>query len=286
MMLFMHMNCTNYLHHQLIHSYAALFVVLEQENKLFVGMTSRNADEDSIRELFSPFGAIREIYIIRNADGSNKGCAFLKYADNESALNAIETLNDKFTMEGATRPLIVKFADTKAQRKARTSANARLMSAHQRIEQPGIHAGPQTGYYIGPGPHVPVYPNYQVRLESYLTILYILAFMCSQFSEIVGVSSRPHHQWQCPHSTHSLLTLGLTLKVLPHHPLVICTSNTHTHKHLHTDIHHLLVLSGLVSHMQTGPLSLPQQLHTMDPLVVTEVPHPLILSIISSPVAA
>ena len=122
-------------------------------------MTSRNADEDSIRELFSPYGEIREIYIIRNADGSNKGCAFLKYADNESALNAIEALNDNFTMEGATRPLIVKFADTKAQRKARSNAQARLL-AEQR-QHAGVHT-PQTGYYpLAPHGHVPVYPNYQ-----------------------------------------------------------------------------------------------------------------------------
>lgn len=134
----------------------------EQENKLFVGMTSRNADEDSIRELFSPFGEIREIYIIRNADGSNKGCAFLKYTDNESALNAIETLNDIFTMEGATRPLIVKFADTKAQRKARSSAHARLIAGHRLHSHSNTHPTPQTGYYpLGPHVHVPVYPNYQ-----------------------------------------------------------------------------------------------------------------------------
>jgi len=131
----------------------------EQENKLFVGMTSRNADENSIRELFEEYGEIREIYIIRNADGSNKGCAFLKFAENESAVRAIEEMNDKFTMDGATRPLIVKFADTKAQRKARTS------NAASRLANSGGHHGtipsPQSGYYLTPGHHVPVYPNYQ-----------------------------------------------------------------------------------------------------------------------------
>lgn len=131
----------------------------EQENKLFVGMTSRNADENSIRELFEGFGEIREIYIIRNADGSNKGCAFLKFAENESAVRAIEEMNDKFTMEGATRPLIVKFADTKAQRKARTS------NAASRLANAGGHhnsvPSPQSAYYLSPGHHVPVYPNYQ-----------------------------------------------------------------------------------------------------------------------------
>ena len=123
-------------------------------------MTSRNADENSIRELFEGFGEIREIYIIRNADGSNKGCAFLKFAENESAVRAIEEMNDKFTMEGATRPLIVKFADTKAQRKARTS------NAASRLANAGGHhnsvPSPQSAYYLSPGHHVPVYPNYQV----------------------------------------------------------------------------------------------------------------------------
>jgi len=110
-----------------------------QENKLFVGMTSRNADENSIRDLFAPFGEIREIYIIRNSDGSNKGCAFLKFAQAESAMAAIEALNDKVIMEGAARPMIVKYADTRAQRRAR----------HGR----GGH--PQ---YYGPG--IPIYPGF------------------------------------------------------------------------------------------------------------------------------
>lgn len=87
-----------------------------QENKLFVGMTSRNADENSIRELFSPFGVIREIYLIRNADGTNKGCAFLKFEHPESAIAAIEALHDNVIMEGASRPLIVKYAESRAQK--------------------------------------------------------------------------------------------------------------------------------------------------------------------------
>ena len=67
----------------------------EQENKLFIGMTARNSDENSIRELFAPFGKICEIYIIRNADGSNKGCAFLKFAAKESLLATIDALHEK-----------------------------------------------------------------------------------------------------------------------------------------------------------------------------------------------
>jgi len=126
----------------------------EQENKLFIGMTPRNADEHAIRELFAQFGDIREIYIIRNADGSNKGCAFLKFSLRESALSAIDTLNNIVVMDGATRPLIVKFADTKAQRRARGTSMSR-MGGPGRGQSSHSANSP---YFIPP---VPVYPNYQ-----------------------------------------------------------------------------------------------------------------------------
>ena len=95
------------------------------ENKLFVGMLSRKADENEVREMFAPFGEIREIFMIRNADGSSKCAAFLRYVERESAVQAIERLNHSIVMEGATRPLIVKFADNKQQRQARQIRNTR-----------------------------------------------------------------------------------------------------------------------------------------------------------------
>jgi len=95
------------------------------ENKLFIGMLSRKAGETEVRELFEPFGEVREIYMIRNADGTSKCAAFLRYAKREPAVQAIETLNQSIQMEGATRPLIVKFADNKVQRQARQMRNTR-----------------------------------------------------------------------------------------------------------------------------------------------------------------
>ncbi|CAM9762297.1 unnamed protein product [Choristocarpus tenellus] len=85
----------------------------EQENKLFVGMAPKSADEDDIRAVFFPYGTIREIHVIRNQDGSNKGCAFVKFSTRESALRAIEDLHENYTMKGGPRPLVVKFADNK-----------------------------------------------------------------------------------------------------------------------------------------------------------------------------
>ena len=59
--------------------------------------------------MFSPYGELREIHIIRGTDGSSKGCAFVKFANRQSAVTAIEVFND-FTPGGATKPFVVKFA--------------------------------------------------------------------------------------------------------------------------------------------------------------------------------
>lgn len=115
------------------------------ENKLFVGMLSRRAGEDEVRELFSMYGEIREIYMIRNADGSSKCAAFLRFVKRESAVAAIDNLNNNIMMEGAARPLIVKFADNKHQRQQRQIRNIR------RQEMMTVMA--PTGYPTYPPPH-------------------------------------------------------------------------------------------------------------------------------------
>jgi CUG-BP- and ETR3-like factor len=95
------------------------------ENKLFIGMLPRKASEEEVRELFAPFGEIREIYMIRNADGTSKCAAFLRFMNRESALQAIENLHNNIVMDGSSRPLIVKFADNKHQRQQRHMRNVR-----------------------------------------------------------------------------------------------------------------------------------------------------------------
>jgi CUG-BP- and ETR3-like factor len=88
-------------------------------------MLSRKAGEQEVRDLFSPFGEIREIHMIRNSDGSSKCAAFLRYVNRDAAVQAMEQLNGNTVMEGAARPLIVKFADNKHQRQQRHIRNIR-----------------------------------------------------------------------------------------------------------------------------------------------------------------
>lgn len=64
--------------------------------KLFVGMLSRNSTEDRVIEIFSPYGTVKEVHLLRDANGNSKGCGFVKFADQDSATNAIRGLNDVF----------------------------------------------------------------------------------------------------------------------------------------------------------------------------------------------
>lgn len=112
-------------------------------------MLTREAEELHVREIFAPFGEIREIYMIRNADGSSKCAAFLRFVKRESAVEAIEKLNNTYIMEENTRPLIVKFADNKHEREKRRMRNVRR-NEMMVVMQPG--PGGYGGYPPMPPP--------------------------------------------------------------------------------------------------------------------------------------
>jgi CUG-BP- and ETR3-like factor len=114
-------------------------------------MLSRKAGEKEIQELFAQFGEIREIYMIRNPDGTSKCAAFLRFVDRESASAAIENLNGNIMMEGAARPLIVKFADNKQQRQQR---QIRSVRKHEMMQPPVAYP-----VYPPPMPHMPMHPH-------------------------------------------------------------------------------------------------------------------------------
>jgi hypothetical protein len=44
--------------------------------------------------MFSIYGELREVHVIRGPEGGAKGCAFVKFVEREAALAAIENLND------------------------------------------------------------------------------------------------------------------------------------------------------------------------------------------------
>ena len=85
----------------------------QQEHKLFVGMICRSVTEQELHDIFSWYGRLLEIHLMRNLDGVSKGCAFVKFSSYEAARAAIEDLHD-FVPPGSTRAMVVKFADSRS----------------------------------------------------------------------------------------------------------------------------------------------------------------------------
>ncbi|CAA2965901.1 RNA-binding protein BRN1-like [Olea europaea var. sylvestris] len=94
------------------------------EHKLFIGMLPKNVSDAEVSALFSEYGTIKDLQILRGSQQTSKGCAFLKFETKEQALAAIEALNGKHKMEGSTVPLVVKWADTEKERQARKAQKA------------------------------------------------------------------------------------------------------------------------------------------------------------------
>nr|CAB3461665.1 unnamed protein product [Digitaria exilis] len=70
------------------------------EHKLFVGMLPKNVTDAEMTDLFSQYGNIKDLQILRGSQQASKaGCAFLKYETKEQAVAAIEALNGKHKIE-------------------------------------------------------------------------------------------------------------------------------------------------------------------------------------------
>ena len=83
----------------------------EKDFKLFVGMLPKSYDEQALYRVFSIYGAVKEVHIIRGPDKQPKGCAFIKYADKQAALKAVQHANNRILDISSVRPIVVKFAD-------------------------------------------------------------------------------------------------------------------------------------------------------------------------------
>ncbi|KAK9084093.1 hypothetical protein Scep_030564 [Stephania cephalantha] len=133
------------------------------EHKLFVGMLPKNVSDGEVFALFSKYGAIKDLQILRGSPQTSKGCAFLKYERKEQALAALEAINGKYKMEGSTVPLVVKWADTEKERQARRAQKAQphasTAPSTDSSQQPSLfgalpmgYAAPYNGFgYQAPG---------------------------------------------------------------------------------------------------------------------------------------
>ncbi|KAM3373657.1 RNA-binding protein BRN1 [Capsicum galapagoense] len=118
------------------------------EHKLFVGMLPKNVSDPEVSSLFSQYGTITDLQILRGSQQTSRGYAFLKYEKKEHAIAAVEALNGKHTMEGATLPLVVKWADTERERQARRAQKAlsHASNAPNSGQHPSLYGSLSTGY--------------------------------------------------------------------------------------------------------------------------------------------
>jgi hypothetical protein len=79
--------------------------------KIFVGNLPLDVKVETVNAMFSKFGAVDEVHLIRDHRGEFKGCAFVRYRSKSDAVTAIQRLNESKNLKGATANLIVRFAD-------------------------------------------------------------------------------------------------------------------------------------------------------------------------------
>jgi len=105
------------------------------EYKLFVGMLPRSATEEDLRMVFQPYGKLIEIVVLREPDGTSKGCAFVKYDRRDDALNAINSCNGQMYFPDQTNPLTVKFADSSKKQMGGGGAQDAALMAQLKAQQ-------------------------------------------------------------------------------------------------------------------------------------------------------
>jgi RNA recognition motif-containing protein len=64
--------------------------------KLYVGNLSYNVTSSSLEEMFSKFGEVRSAQVVQDRDtGRSKGFGFVEMANDNAAVEAIQSLNEQ-----------------------------------------------------------------------------------------------------------------------------------------------------------------------------------------------
>lgn len=128
------------------------------EYKLFVGSLNKQATEKEVEEIFTPYGRVEDVYLMRDEMKQSRGCGFVKYSHRDMALAAINGLNGIYTMRGCEQPLTVRFADPKRPRPGGDSRGGPAFGSPgvgPRFQASGLRPPPNLGDPMGD--HIP--PN-------------------------------------------------------------------------------------------------------------------------------
>ena len=69
-----------------------------EERRLFVGQLSKTTTDEDLNVMFTPYGAVEDISIIRDEKGISKSAAFVRMATRVQAHNAIAGLHQSQTL--------------------------------------------------------------------------------------------------------------------------------------------------------------------------------------------
>ncbi|KAF8822188.1 hypothetical protein IE077_000841 [Cardiosporidium cionae] len=112
--------------------------------KVFVGCLPKTATEAALSEVFSKFGRVLDVRILRDNNANTKYSAFVYFESMESAIDSIRQLNRQFTMPNGKRAIEVRLAELKGLRVPRSKdvlANRKLAETQQASEKTGINMG-------------------------------------------------------------------------------------------------------------------------------------------------
>ncbi|KAJ6312311.1 hypothetical protein OIU77_013947 [Salix suchowensis] len=129
------------------------------EYKLFVGSLNKQATEKEVEEIFTPYGRVEDVYLMRDEMKQSRGCGFVKYSHRDMALAAINGLNGIYTMRGCEQPLTVRFADPKRPRgdsRGGPGVGPRFQASGLR---PPPNLGDPMGDHIPPNAWLPMSPQ-------------------------------------------------------------------------------------------------------------------------------
>lgn len=80
--------------------------------RLFVGQVPTDKGEQDLLPLFSPYGTVEKITMVRGPEGKSRGCAMVQFKRWAEAEAAMDDLNGTSPLEGGKgRPLVVHFAN-------------------------------------------------------------------------------------------------------------------------------------------------------------------------------
>ena len=68
-------------------------------------------------QLFEKHGQVEEVFVMRGGSRSGMACAFVRFASQQMAQDAIDAIHGRITLPHAAEPLVVRWADAPGSRR-------------------------------------------------------------------------------------------------------------------------------------------------------------------------